>query len=77
MVLEDDAAAILGAITMSGRRDWSELRLARIRDTLSPNELMVSPALLDEAAERFDLEITGSARELTGATGSLTGWGEQ
>ncbi|WBQ05956.1 lactate racemase domain-containing protein [Kribbella sp. CA-293567] len=77
MVLEDDAAAILGAVTMSGRRDWSELRLARIRDTLSPNELMVSPALLDEAAERFDLEITGSARELTDVTGTLTGWGER
>ncbi|MEV8373975.1 DUF2088 domain-containing protein [Kribbella sp. NPDC056861] len=76
MVLEDDAAAILGAVTMSGRRDWSELRLARIRDTLSPNELLVSPALLDEAAERFDLEITGSARELTDATGTLTGWGD-
>jgi hypothetical protein len=76
MVLEDDAAAVLGAVTMSGRRDWSELRLARIADTLSPNELMVTPALLDEVAERFDLEITGTARDLTDATGSLTGWGE-
>jgi hypothetical protein len=76
MVLEDDAAAVLAAVTMSGRRDWSELRLARIADTLSPNELMVSPALLDEVAERFDLEITGTARDLTDATGSLTGWGE-
>jgi hypothetical protein len=77
MVLEDDASAVLGAVTMSGRRDWSELRLARIRDTLSPNELMVTPALLTEAAERFDLEIAGSARNLTDATGSLTSWGEQ
>lgn len=76
MVLEDDAAAVLAAVTMSGRRDWSEVRLARIADTLSPNELMVSPALLDEVAERFDLEITGTARELTDATGSLTDWGE-
>lgn len=76
MVLEDDAAAVLAAVTMSGRRDWSELRLARIADTLSPNELMVSPALLDEVAERFDFEITGTARELTDATGSLTDWGE-
>lgn len=76
MVLEDDAAAVLAAVTMSGRRDWSELRLARIADTLSPNELLVSPALLDEVAERFDLEITGTARDLTDATGSLTGWGE-
>ncbi|WP_433011511.1 DUF2088 domain-containing protein [Kribbella sp. CA-294648] len=76
MVLEDDAAAVLAAVTMSGRRDWSELRLARIADTLSPNELLVSPALLDEVAERFDLEITGTARDLIDATGSLTGWGE-
>lgn len=77
MVLEDDAAAVLGAVTMSGRRDWSELRLARIRDTLSPNDLMVTPALLDEVVDRFDLEITGTARDLTDATGSLTGWGER
>jgi len=77
MVLEDDAAAVLGAVTMSGRRDWSELRLARIRDTLSPNDLMVTPALLAEVVDRFDLEITGTARDVTDATGSLTGWGER
>ncbi|WP_344849887.1 DUF2088 domain-containing protein [Kribbella ginsengisoli] len=76
MVLEDDAAAILGAVTMSGRRDWSELRLARIADTLRPNELMVTPALLAEVGERFDLEITGTARDLTDPTGELTSWGE-
>jgi hypothetical protein len=77
MVLEDDAAAVLGAVTMSGRRDWSELRLARIRDTLSPNELMVTPALLTEASDRFDLEIAGTARNLIDATGSLMSWGER
>jgi hypothetical protein len=77
MVMEDDAAAVLAAVTMSGRRDWSSLRLARIRDTLSPNELMVTPALLTEAADRFDLEIAGTARDLTDATGSLTSWGER
>jgi hypothetical protein len=77
MVMEDDAAAVLAAVTMSGRRDWSSVRLARIRDTLSPNELMVTPALLTEAADRFDLEITGTARDLTDATGSLTSWGER
>ena len=77
MVMEDDEAAVLAAVTMSGRRDWSTLRLARIRDTLSPNELMVTPALLTEAADRFDLEIAGTARNLTDATGSLTSWGER
>jgi hypothetical protein len=76
MVLEDDAAAVLAAVTMSGRRDWSELRLARIRDTLSPNELMVTPALLAEAGDRFDLEITGPAQDLTDASGRLGPWSE-
>ncbi|MEU8226614.1 DUF2088 domain-containing protein [Kribbella sp. NPDC048915] len=75
MVMEDDEAAVLAAVTMCGRRHWSELRLARIRDTLSPNELMVTPALLTEAAERFDLEITGTARDLTSA-GRLGPWSE-
>ena len=76
MVMEDDAAAVVAACAMSGRRDWSALRLARIRDTLSPHELMVSPALLVEAGDRFDLEITGTARDLPDATGSLGSWGE-
>jgi hypothetical protein len=75
MVMEDDEAAVLAAVTMCGRRDWSELRLARIRDTLSPNELMVTPALLEEAGDRFDLEITGTARDLTSA-GRLGPWSE-
>ncbi|MGW6199911.1 DUF2088 domain-containing protein [Kribbella sp. NPDC055110] len=75
MVMEDDEAAVLAAVTMCGRRHWSELRLARIQDTLSPNELMVTPALLAEAAERFDLEITGTARDLASA-GRLGPWSE-
>jgi hypothetical protein len=76
MVLEDDAAAVLAAVTMSGRRDWADLRLARIRDTLSPNELMVTPALLAEAGDRFDLEIAGPAQDLTDSSGRLGPWGE-
>jgi hypothetical protein len=64
MVLADDEAAVLGAIAMSGRRHAADLRLARIRDTLSPGELLVSPALLDEVRERDDLEITGDAVDL-------------
>ncbi len=75
MVMEDDEAAVLAAITMCGRRDWSELRLARIRDTLSPNELMVTPALVAEAGDRFDLEITGTARDLT-SVGRLGPWSD-
>jgi len=73
MVMEDDEAAVLAAITMCGRRDWSELRLARIKDTLSPHELLVTPALLAEAGDRFDLEITGAATDLT-VKGELAPW---
>ena len=77
MVLEDDEAAVMGAVTMSGRRDWADLRLARIRDTLSPNELMVTPALLKEVEDRVDLEITGPARDLTDAAHQLGPWSEE
>jgi hypothetical protein len=77
MVLEDDEAAVIGAVTMSGRRDWADLRLARIRDTLSPNELMVTPALLKEVGDRVDLEITGPARDLTDAAHQLGPWSEE
>jgi hypothetical protein len=76
MVMEDDEAAVLAAVTMTGRRDWSELRLARIKDTLSPNELMVTPALVAEAGDRFDLEITGTARDLT-SDGRLGPWSDE
>jgi hypothetical protein len=76
MVLEDDEAAVIGAVTMSGRRDWADLRLARIRDTLSPNELMVTPALLKEVGDRGDLEITGPARDLTDAAHELGPWSD-
>lgn len=64
MVLADDEAAVLGAIAMSGCRHAADLRLARIRDTLSPDVLLVSDALLDEVRERDDLEITGGAVDL-------------
>jgi hypothetical protein len=77
MVLEDDEAAVIGAVAMSGRRDWADLRLARIRDTLSPNELMVTPALLKEVEDRVDLEITGPARDLTDAAHQLGPWSEE
>ncbi len=59
MVLEDDEAAVLGAIAMSGRRDHAQLRLARIHDTLSTSALLVSAALLDEVEGHPELEVLG------------------
>lgn len=74
MVLADDEAVVLAAAVMSGRRDWVDLRLARIRDTLSPNELMVTPALLDGLTGRPEIEILGPPRELTTGTHELGPW---
>jgi hypothetical protein len=37
---------------------------------------MVTPALLAEAGDRFDLEITGPAQDLTDASGRLGTWSE-
>jgi hypothetical protein len=59
MVLEDDEAAVLAAIAMSGRRDPEQLRLARIHDTLSTSDLLVSAALLDEVEVHAELEVVG------------------
>ena len=70
MVLEDDAAAVVAAAAMSGRRDLTDLRLARIRDTLSPHELMVTPALLGLPG----LEVVGPARPITDDSGELGAW---
>jgi Lactate racemase N-terminal domain len=65
MVLEDDEAVVLAAVAMSGRRDPAELRIARIRDTLSTNEMMVSAALLDDVRAHPELEVTGDPRPVT------------
>lgn len=69
MVLADDAAAIVAAAAMSGRRDLADLRLARIRDTLNPHELMVTRPLLN-----VDLEVLGPERPITNDVGDLEDW---
>jgi hypothetical protein len=74
MVLEDDEATVVAAATMSGRRDWADLRLARIRDTLSPHELLVTPALLAEVRDRPDLEITGPPQSIADPAHQLGAW---
>jgi hypothetical protein len=74
MVLEDDTAVVLAALAMTGVRDPSEIRLARIRDTLSTDEMLVTAALLPEVETHPELEVTGPAVRLTGADGRLTPW---
>jgi hypothetical protein len=58
-VMPTDLAAVCAAISSRGRD--APLRLAWIADTLRTELLAVSPALLEEARRRLDLEV---AREL-------------
>ena len=75
MVMEDDEAAVLAAVAMSGRRDQAQLRLARIHDTLTTGELLVSAALLDEVEAHPELEVLGQPVPLV-QTGTLSAWPE-
>lgn len=74
MLLPDDAAVVAAALDMCGRRDRAAVRLARIRDTLTPGDLLVSPALLPEVDRHPELEVTGPTRPLVMAAGSLAPW---
>jgi len=53
--------AIATAIRVCGQPDSSTVRLARIRNTLLLEELLVSPALLPEVAAHPHLELIGPA----------------
>jgi hypothetical protein len=74
MLLADDAAVLRAATAMCGRRDRSDVRLARIRDTLTPDDLLVSPALLPEVAAHPELAVIGEPRPLVTAAGELAPW---
>lgn len=74
MLLPDDGAVVRAAVAMCGRRDRSAVRLARIRDTLTPDELLVSAALLPEVEEHPEMEVLGDPRSLVTSAGGLGVW---
>ena len=61
-VMPTDLAAVCAAIACRGRE--GPLRLAWISDTLHTEVLGASPALLEEARERDDLEISSEPRPM-------------
>ena len=73
MLLEDDAAVVRAAVAMCGRREGAQVRLARIEDTLSLDQLMVTPALLPEVERDPQLTVAGDPAPLVGADG-LSPW---
>ena len=74
MLLPDDVTVLRAAVAMCGRRDAAAVRLARIIDTLHPDLLLVSPALLGEVEEHPEMEIHGDPLPLVTETGDLTPW---
>ncbi len=62
-VLPNDRAAIATAIRMCGQPDLERLRVARIRNTLTPADVEFSPSLLDEA-RATRVEVLDEARPL-------------
>jgi hypothetical protein len=73
MLLEDDAAVVRAAMAMCGRRDGTQIRLARIEDTLALDKLMVTPALLPEVERDPQLTVAGDPVPLVGE-GGLSPW---
>ncbi|WP_426241462.1 DUF2088 domain-containing protein [Nocardioides sp. LHG3406-4] len=71
ITLADDADAVAAAVLTCDVSDPSRLRIARIRDTLHLDDLMVTESLLAEAHSYDDL---GEQATLFGSGGQLGGW---
>ncbi len=71
IVLADDFDAVSAAMLTSDVATLEDVRLARIRNTLNLDEMMVSDALLDEATGSYDEQST---TWLFGSGGRLTAW---
>lgn len=72
VVLADDVDAVSAAILTSDVADLHELRLARVRNTLQLDELLVTKALVVEV-ERQGYEVA-EPTSLFGTEGRLTTW---
>ena len=77
LILPTDRDAIAAAVASCAAQDRDRIRLARIRDTLDLGELWLSPALLDDLAERPADRGARSARTvaLRGGTPGRVGVG--
>lgn len=74
MVLASDHEAIRAAVKTSFARELAQVRLVRIKDTLSLGEIWISESLLPEAQANPDIEVIGSPVEMKfDANGNLIG----
>lgn len=63
--LADDRDAIKAAIKTSNILDYTQVKLARIRDTLHLGEIEISETLLEEARQHPDIEVLEGPYEWT------------
>jgi len=64
MVLRNDRQAIQAAVKMSNVVDRDAVRLVRIKNTVSLEEIEISENLIPYAAAHPNLEVLGEPREL-------------
>lgn len=64
MVMENDRQAILAAIKTCCGIDQTNLRMVRIKNTMELAEIMISPALFQEARNHSQLELVGPSEEM-------------
>ncbi|WP_127586741.1 hypothetical protein [Paenibacillus koleovorans] len=63
LILAHDKEALSIAVYTGGRRDFSQVKLVRIRNTLSMNEIWVSENMIPEVERHAMMEVIGSPRE--------------
>ena len=71
VVAADDATAYAYALRSCGRISEADLRVVRVRDTLSLGEALVSDAVLRELSGTPDIEVVGPAGPAFGDDGAL------
>lgn len=64
MVMDDDKKALQLAVKACCADDNKSLRIARIRDTLSLREIMVSESLLEDVRSNPNIEVISELKEL-------------
>jgi hypothetical protein len=70
ITVSDDETALLAAYSTAGLRSFQSMRIARITNTMEPNELLVSKPVVDELQGRSDIEI-GPLEPLTFNNGEM------
>ncbi|KAB1185335.1 MULTISPECIES: DUF362 domain-containing protein [Haloferax] len=71
-VVPSDATAFVLSASMTGVASADELRIARIRNTMTPDELWVSEPVAEELADRDDIEVHEDQPWTFDAEGNLT-----